>query len=99
LLPGRLLSMIKKVWSKYLVVILLFCFFSLEAQPSKKSSKVPGGQAKSSKVPGGQAMNLTPGTPIPANPVPITGIEILLGAGALLGARRFMAGRKKKESE
>lgn len=32
--------------------------------------------------------------PPPANPVPITGIEILVGAGALLGAKRMIANRK-----
>lgn len=32
--------------------------------------------------------------PPPANPVPITGIEILVGAGALLGAKRLITNRK-----
>lgn len=32
----------------------------------------------------------------PDNVVPITGIEWLLGAGALLGARRFLENRKDK---
>ncbi len=36
---------------------------------------------------------IPPGPP-PANPVPISGIEILLGAGALLGAKRYWNGRK-----
>lgn len=35
-----------------------------------------------------------PGGPPPPNPVPITGIEILIGAGALLGAKRMIANRK-----
>lgn len=30
----------------------------------------------------------------PGAPVPITGIEVLIGAGALLGAKRMMANRK-----
>ena len=30
----------------------------------------------------------------PGEPVPITGIEILIGAGALLGAKRMIARRK-----
>ena len=30
----------------------------------------------------------------PGAPVPITGIEILIGAGALLGAKRMIANRK-----
>lgn len=36
-----------------------------------------------------------PAGPPPANPVPITGIEVLIGAGALLGIKRFLG--KKKE--
>jgi len=39
-------------------------------------------------------VNAQPGPP-PTNPVPITGIEILVGAGALLGAKRMVANRKK----
>jgi len=31
----------------------------------------------------------------PDNPVPLSGIEILLASGALLGARRFMQYKKK----
>lgn len=34
------------------------------------------------------------GPPSPMQPVPITGIEILVGAGALLGAKRMLANRK-----
>ena len=34
------------------------------------------------------AQPVPPGPP-PPNPVPITGIEILIGAGALLGVRRL----------
>lgn len=37
-----------------------------------------------------------PPDPPPPNPVPISGIEILIGAGALLGAKRFLHLRKPK---
>ena len=37
-----------------------------------------------------------PPDPPPPNPVPISGIEILLGAGALLGAKRFLNSQKPK---
>jgi hypothetical protein len=42
----------------------------------------------------------SPGNPCDPGPppVPITGIEILLGAGALLGAKKFVDRRKKKEA-
>ena len=39
--------------------------------------------------------NGQPGPP-PANPVPISGIEILLGVGALLGAKNLWDTRKRK---
>jgi len=35
-----------------------------------------------------------PDGPPPPNPVPITGIELLIGAGALLGAKRMLSNRK-----
>lgn len=35
-----------------------------------------------------------PGGPPPPNPVPIGGIELLVTAGALLGARRMFTSRK-----
>lgn len=35
--------------------------------------------------------------PDPGNPVPISGIEILLGLGALLGIRRYWVSSKKGE--
>jgi len=38
-----------------------------------------------------------PPPPDPGAPVPITGIEILIGAGALLGVRRFMQEGKSKK--
>jgi hypothetical protein len=34
--------------------------------------------------------------PDPGDPVPITGIEILLGAGALYGSKRLIESRKNK---
>jgi hypothetical protein len=38
-----------------------------------------------------------PGNPVdPDNPVPLSGIEILLASGALLGAKRFFDFRKKQ---
>jgi len=38
-----------------------------------------------------------PGGPPPPNPVPLGGLEILIGAGALLGARKIMQHRKKEQ--
>ncbi len=42
------------------------------------------------------SLKAQPGEPPPdiGAPVPITGIEILIGAGALLGAKKMMAHRK-----
>lgn len=37
-----------------------------------------------------------PGDPPPPNPVPITGIELLIGAGALFGAKRMIMNRQSK---
>jgi hypothetical protein len=34
--------------------------------------------------------------PPPGNPVPITGIEWLIGGGAILGVRQFLVSRKKE---
>lgn len=45
------------------------------------------------------AANAQPGDPggdPGENPVPISGIEILLGAGALFGAKKFLQNRKNK---
>lgn len=39
-----------------------------------------------------------PGNPPPPNPVPINGVELLLGAGALLGMKKLWDQRKKSES-
>jgi hypothetical protein len=36
------------------------------------------------------------GDPGGGQPVPISGFEILIGAGAILGARRLVSSRKKK---
>jgi len=38
----------------------------------------------------------TPPGPPPPNPVPISGIEILVGVGALLGVKRLIQHRKNK---
>jgi len=35
--------------------------------------------------------------PDPGDPVPITGIEILIGAGALYGSKRLVDSRKNKK--
>jgi hypothetical protein len=80
--------MIKKDWSKYLIIFLLFWSFALVAQPSKKSTRPPGSSAFN--------METDPDGPPPPNPVPITGIEFLLGAGALLGVRKYVQGREKE---
>ena len=37
-----------------------------------------------------------PPPPDPGDPVPITGIELLIGAGALLGIKRLSESRKPK---
>ncbi len=62
-----------------LFTVLFVASFHSEAQPG-----------------GGPGLCGTPGNPPcgPGAPVPITGIEILIGAGALLGARRMIANRK-----
>jgi hypothetical protein len=65
-----------------LIFGLLVSVNSLRAQPGG-----PGGCGTPNKPP------CDPGPP----PVPLSGIEILLGAGALLGAKRFLGNRKQKE--
>lgn len=44
----------------------------------------------------GYAQPPVPDEPPPPNPVPISGIEILVGVGALLGVRRLIQHRKTK---
>jgi hypothetical protein len=40
-------------------------------------------------------LNAQPLPPPPPNPVPISGLEILIGAGALLGVRKLMQSKKQ----
>jgi len=66
-----------------LLGILLVSYSSLLAQPNSGPGTCLDGN----------------GNPIPCDPgapVPVSGIEILLTAGAALGARRLMASRKLK---
>jgi len=66
---------------KCLIVVLTVCCLSLTV------SAQPCGPPPLPPCPDG---------PPPANPVPISGIEILIGAGAVLGARKMIASRKPK---
>jgi hypothetical protein len=81
-----------RILNLIMIVLLLFISFSNSyAQSCDDTTPLGPGIC----CVGGVPITCDAGPP----PVPITGIELLLGAGALLGARRFMAGRKKKESE
>lgn len=67
--------------SIFLGLILTLCCYVSQAQPGVGPGGPPGG--------GG-------GNPGGGTPVPITGIEILLVAGSVLGIKRFLASKKSK---
>jgi hypothetical protein len=64
----------------FILVISMLSFCSSEAQPGSGGGGGPGG--------GGG------GNPGGGNPVPITGIEILIGAGGAYGLRKLMKRKK-----
>jgi hypothetical protein len=67
------------------IILISGLIFSVECLWAQPSTGGPCG------MPGQPPCD--PGPP----PVPLSGIEILVGAGALLGAKRFLANRKQIE--
>lgn len=76
---------------KYIrIVFFIFCFGLVGVFPAyTQPPNGPGVGGPGGGGPGG-------GGPGGGQPVPLTGIELLIGAGALLGAKRVLASRKSK---
>jgi len=75
---------------KYLrILFFIFCLGVVGVvQGYSQPPLPPGGGGPGGGPPGGG--------PGGGQPVPITGIELLVGAGALLGAKRILESRKSK---